>query len=121
MASSLSSPHTNPKPRLALEAGPCVVAVGEREICECYQDGETQTTEDEANAVHIVKLWNSQPIIRQAILIIGMEAEAERQSCMIGDKEWACQDCTGKSDCVGRQDYAYMMACYADLKTLVRS
>ena len=111
---------TEGQARLALETGPCVVAVGEREVCECYQDGEEQTHEDQANAVHIVKLWNSEPIIRQAILIIGMEAEAARQSCMIGDTEWACQDCTSKNDCAGRQSYARMMGCYADLKTLVR-
>jgi hypothetical protein len=110
---------TEGEARLALETGPCVVAVGEREVCECYQNGEEQTHEDQANAVHIVKLWNSEPIIRQAILIIGVEAEALRSGCMAGNKEWACKDCTGQ--CESRQEYDRMMACYADLKTLVRS
>lgn len=118
---------TEGEARLALETGPCVVAVGEREVCECYQDGEEQTHEDQANAVHIVKLWNSEPIIRQAILIIGTEAELLRQSCSVGGQDWACANSgtlpiTGcPTQCESRQEYNRMMACYAGLKTLVRS
>lgn len=37
----------------------CVVMVGDREICECYVDGEPQTQEDAANARRIVECWNS--------------------------------------------------------------
>lgn len=53
------SEHTNGAARIATETGPCVVAVGDRELCECYQDGEVQTPEDEANARRIVACWNA--------------------------------------------------------------
>lgn len=37
----------------------CVVFVGERQIGECYADGEVQTEEDQANAARVVKTWNA--------------------------------------------------------------
>lgn len=53
------SGHTEGVARIAEETGHCVVAVGDREVCECYQDGETQTAQDEANARRLVACWNA--------------------------------------------------------------
>ena len=53
------SEHTKGKLRIDADVGPCViVAVGGRGIGECYEDGETQTPEDEANARRLVACWN---------------------------------------------------------------
>lgn len=37
----------------------CVVMVGTRQILECYEDGEVQKEEDQANARRVVKTWNA--------------------------------------------------------------
>lgn len=54
-----AAPHTQGLAHIAEETGPCVVAIGEREVAEFYQDGEAQTTEDEANARRMVACWNA--------------------------------------------------------------
>jgi|CXWL01.1.fsa_nt_gi hypothetical protein len=51
--------HTAGLARIESKTGPCVIAVGEREICECYLDGEVQTVEDELNAKRVVACWNA--------------------------------------------------------------
>lgn len=51
--------HTVGLAHIAENTGPCVIAVGDREICECYADGEEQTPEDAANARRIVACWNA--------------------------------------------------------------
>jgi phosphohistidine swiveling domain-containing protein len=51
--------HTPTPWKIASDTGPCVISNGEREIGECYEDGETQVAEDEANAAHIVKCVNA--------------------------------------------------------------
>lgn len=54
--------HTQGEARvctLEIADGDCVVMIGERQILECYEDGEVQTDEDRANAQRVVKTWNA--------------------------------------------------------------
>lgn len=56
------SAHTQGEARVAseeLDDGDCVVMVGERQILECFEDGEVQSAEDKANARRVVKVWNA--------------------------------------------------------------
>lgn len=67
--------HTQGEARLATKDDPafaedlfdCVVMVGDRQILECYEDGEAQTSEDAANAARIVKAWNAHEKLVEAL------------------------------------------------------
>jgi hypothetical protein len=71
-------PFHSPTPwRIATETGPCVITNGTREIAECYEDGEVQTTEDEANAAHIVKAVNLHDELVTALRYVVKFADSE--------------------------------------------